>query len=140
MDSDEETFEGGKQPLHDIKETPKAGGADVAREAHAATDDIRQAAADATVSVREAGARVGRHARAAAASAKVALDDAAETAAVAAEDVVHAPYDRLIEWQVRAENYLREKPWLALVAAAGVGLVAGLWLQSSRRRRSAGHP
>jgi len=133
MEKHDETIKDGKQAVRDIEETLKAGSADIAREARAATDDVREAAVDAAASARAAGARVKRHARAAAASAKVALGDAADIAEVAAEDIVHAPHDMLTEWQARAEDFLREKPLQALAAAAGVGLVAGLWLRSPRR-------
>lgn len=133
MNKNDQAFDEAKQALRDIKDTLKAGGADVVEEVKGAAGDVRSAAADASRAARNAGAGVHEHARAAAGSVKVALDDAAETAGDAADDLIEDQRDTLVEWQARAECYAREKPIPAMAAAAAVGVMVGLWLRGSRQ-------
>lgn len=133
MDKDLNGFEEGKQAVRDIKDTLKAGGADVAAEGRAAADAVRSAAGDAADAARVAGAQLGRHAHAAGLAAGVALGDAAETAADAAGDAVGAHVSWLEEQYAHAEEYVRTNPVAAIGAAAGAGLLIGLLLRSRRR-------
>ena len=130
---DDKTIEEGKQALRDIKDTLKAGGADVAAEARAAGDDVRSAAADMAGTARETGAKVGQHAGAAKISAGVALDEATQIAAERAGEAMDETRALLAEWEARAEQYVRAKPMPALAAAAAAGLLLGLYLRGSRR-------
>lgn len=132
MNENDDAFDDGKQALRDIKETLKAGGADVAEEARAAAGDVRSAAADVASTAHDTSTRVKGHATAAAGSAKVALSDAAETASAAAEELIEDQRDTLRDWQARAEHYVRNEPVHAMGLAAIAGLVVGLWLRGSR--------
>lgn len=132
MSDNDETLNSGEEALRDIKESLKAGSADVASEARAATEDIRDAATDATDIGRYASAQVGRHARAAATSAKVAIGDAAEMAGDAGSAFAREKRETVQQWHVRADAYVRSNPVSALAAAAGVGLLFGFFVRRSR--------
>lgn len=133
MINDEQSLDPGKSALRDIKNTLKAGGADVAMEARGAAADLRGAASEAVEVAREAGGNVGRHARAAAGSAKLALGDAAETGRGAANDFIEYERANLQNWTLRAQAYMRNKPLPTFAAAAAVGVILGLWMRRPRR-------
>ena len=133
MDKNEAAFEHSTQALHDIKDTLKAGGADVAAEARGAADDILNVAAEGADLAREAGNRVGRHARAATGSVKVALTDAVESAGEAARDFVDYQRANLLDWKIRSNEFIRAKPVTSFAAAGAMGFLISLWLRRSKR-------
>ena len=133
MDKNEATIEHGIQALHDIKDTLKAGGADVTAEVHGAADDILNLAADGADLAREAGNRVGGHARAATGSVKVALTDAVESAGEAARDFVDYQRSNLRDWKIRTNEFIKAKPVISFAAAGAAGFLISLWLRKPKR-------
>ncbi|MEP6881460.1 MAG: hypothetical protein ABI866_05665 [Dokdonella sp.] len=133
MDKNEQLVDHGTDALRDIKDTLKAGAADVAAEARDAATDMKYAAGDAADLARETGSRVETHARAAAGSVKVALSDAAESAGQAARDFVDFQRANVHEWKIRANEFIRAKPAVSFAAAAAVGFLISVWLRGSKR-------